>query len=80
MSLLVIGKVLRLFFNTLIANDECYMLNKDNLTQPIQMQLPQKQKNFSQFYFACLKSVLNFGNFPKKDDPSYLMYLQNEAL
>ena len=44
------------------------------------MQLPQKQKNFSQFYFACLKSVLNFGNFPKKDDPSYLMYLQNEAL
>ena len=33
------------------------------------MQLPQKQKNFSEFFFAFLKSILNFKHLPKKDDP-----------
>ena len=38
--------------------------------QPIQMQLYQKQKSFSQFFFVkFLKSTLNFKNFPKKNDP-----------
>ena len=45
-SLLVICKILRLFFNRLTADDKYYLLNKDNLTQPIQMQLSQKQKWF----------------------------------
>ena len=43
--------------------------NRDILTQPIQMQLSQKQKTFSQFFFAFLKSILNFKHLPKKDDP-----------
>ena len=30
-------------FNTLIVDDKDYLLNRDNLTQPIQMQLYQKQ-------------------------------------
>ena len=55
--------------NTLIADDKHYQLNRDNLTQPIQMQLSQKQKNFSQLFFAFLKSILNFKNFPKRDGP-----------
>ena len=45
------------------------MLNRDNLPQPIQMQLSEKQKTFSEFFFAVLKSILNFKHFPKKDDP-----------
>ena len=46
-SLLVIHKILIVFVNTLTADDKHYLLNKDNLTQPIQMQLYQKQKTFS---------------------------------
>ena len=34
-SLLVIYKILRLFVNTLTADDKHYLLNRDNLTQPI---------------------------------------------
>ena len=68
-SLLVIPKILRLFVNTLTVNDKHYMLNADNLTQPIQMQLSQKQKTSSEFFFfAFLKSILNFKHFAKKDD------------
>ena len=44
------------------------LLNRDNLTQPIQMQLSRKQKTFSQFFAAFLKSSLNFEHFQKKDD------------
>ena len=32
----------------------------------IQIQLPQKQKTFCQFFFEFLKSMLNFKHFPKK--------------
>ena len=43
-------------------------LNRDNLTQPIQMQLSRKQKAFSEYFCAFLKSSLNFEHFQKKDD------------
>ena len=33
------------------------------------MQLFEKQKTFSDFFFAVLKPILNFKDFPKKDDP-----------
>ena len=33
------------------------------------MQLSPKQEIFSEFFFACLKSTLNFERFPKKEDP-----------
>ena len=69
MSLLVIHKILRLFVNTLRVDDKPFLLNGDNLTQPIQMQLSQKQKSFSQFFCAILKSMLNFKHFLKKDVP-----------
>ena len=42
---LFLGKVLRLFVNTLAVNDKDHKLNRDNLPQPIQMQLSPKQKN-----------------------------------
>ena len=52
--------MIRLFVNTLTVNDKHYLINRANLTQPIQMQLCQKQKAFYEFFFAFLKSVLNF--------------------
>ena len=33
------------------ADDKDYMLNRGNLTEPIQRQLSEKQKTFSQFFF-----------------------------
>ena len=37
--------------------------------QPIQILLSHKQKTFSQFFSAFLKSTLNFEHSGKKDDP-----------
>ena len=48
----MIHKILRLFVNTLTVNDKHYLLNRDNLTQQIEMQLSEKQKIFSKFLFA----------------------------
>ena len=67
--MLVICKISRLFPNTLSADGKYSLLNRDNLTQPIQMQLSQKEKTFSNFFSAFLKSSLNFDHFLKKDDP-----------
>ena len=69
MCLLVIRKILSLFVNTLSSDDKYYLLNRDNLMQPVQMQLSQKQKTFSQFCSAFHKSNLNFEHFQGKDDP-----------
>ena len=33
------------------------------------MPLSHKQERFSQFFFAILKSTLNFEHFPKKEEP-----------
>ena len=65
----MIDKILRLFVNTLTVNGKDYLLKRDNLTEPIQIQLSQKQKTFSEFFFAFSKSILNFKHLPKKDDP-----------
>ena len=78
-SLLITGKVvasekvsfsdtknLRVFFNTLTVYDKHYLLNRDMLTEPIQVQLSEKQKKFSEFCFAFSKSILNFKHLPKK--------------
>ena len=44
------------------------VFNRDNLTQPIQMQLSQKQKAVFESVFAFSKFTLNFKHFQKKDD------------
>ena len=62
-------KILRLFANTLTVDENHYLLTRDNLTQNIQTQICQKQKNFYQIFVAFLKSILNFQHFPKEDDP-----------
>ena len=63
--LLVICKVLRLFVNTLTADDKYSLLNRDNLTQPIQMQLSQEQKTFSHWNLDWILNIL------KKEDDSH---------
>ena len=65
----MLHKTLREFVNTLTVDDKHYLLNRDNLTQQIQIQLSQKQNTFSEFFFAFLKPILNFKHLPKKDDP-----------
>ena len=68
-SLLVLTKIRRLFLITLATDDKHYLVNRGTLTQPIQKPLPQKQKTFSEFFFAFLKSILNYKHLPKKHDP-----------
>ena len=58
-----------MFFKTLTVNDKHYLLNRDILTQAIQIQLSQKQKLFSEYFLAFLKSILTFKHLPRKDDP-----------
>ena len=65
-SLLVTGKICRLFGNTLMADDKYSLLNRGILPQHVQMHLSQKQKNFSQFFCAFSKSKLNLEHFQKK--------------
>ena len=67
--MLVLCKILRLFVNTLTADDKYSLLNRDNLTQPIQRLLSQKQKTFSEYFSAFFKSTLNFVHFGKNGDP-----------
>ena len=64
--MLVLCKILGLFVNTLSEDERYCLLYKDNLLQPIQILLSQKQKTFSQFFSAFLKSTLNFERFQKK--------------
>ena len=58
-----------MFVNTLTADDKYSPLNRDNLTDPIRLQLSQKIQAFPQFFLAFSKSTLNFEHFQKKDDP-----------
>ena len=67
--MLVLCKMLRLFVNTLTADDKYFLVNRDNLTQSIQILLSQKEKTHSRSFFAFLKSPLNFEHFQKKNAP-----------
>ena len=62
----VLWKILRPFVNTLSEDDKYCLLYRDNLLQPLQILLSQKQKTFSEFFSAFLKSTLNFEHFQKK--------------
>ena len=64
--MLVLCKILGLFVNTLSDDDKYCLLYRDNLTQPIQILLSEKQKTFFEFFSAFLKSTLNSEHFQKK--------------
>ena len=60
-SLWVIYKILGLFVNPLTADNKYSVLNRDNLSQHLQMQLSQQRKRFSNFslHFLNLDSIFN---------------------
>ena len=68
-SLLLTCQILAQLLNTLAADEKYPVVNRDNLTIPIKMQLSQKQKNFSELFAASLKSTISFQYFETKDDP-----------
>ena len=61
------------------AVDKCSLPNRDNLMQPIHMQLSQKLKTFSDLFSAFSKSRLNFEYFLKKDDAHILFISESRA-
>ena len=61
------------------AVDKCSLPNRDNLMQPIHMELSQKLKASSQFFRAFSKSWLNSEHFQKKDDAHILFISEATA-
>ena len=55
-----------MFVNILTTDDKYSVRNRENLSEPIQMLLYQKQNRFSQFCGAFLKFTSNFDHFEKK--------------
>ena len=51
---------LKLFVKPFTVTDKIYLLNRDILTQPFQMQLYQKQKTFSQVFVSIFKIYIKF--------------------
>ena len=61
------------------AVDKCFLPNRDNLMQPIDVQLSQKLKTFSLLFPAFSKSRLNFKNLNKKHDAHRLFISEATA-
>ena len=62
-SLLLTCQILGLLVNTLASDEKYLVLHGDNLRMPIQMQLSQKQKTFSEIFGALFKSRLHLKHF-----------------
>ena len=73
-SVLVLSEILRLFVNTLTADDKYSRSIMLNLPQQFQTPLSQKQKTFSGFFIAFLEFAWNLEHFQKKDEyPSLII-------
>ena len=73
-SALVWSEILRLFVNTLTADNKYSLCNVDNFAKQVQMPLYQKQKTFCGFFIAFLKCAWNLEHFEKKDEyPSLII-------
>ena len=53
------------------ASDKYSLLNRDNLTQPIQAQLPPKEKSFTECFFCNFSNLNEILNFFKKKDHTH---------
>ena len=71
-SALVRSKILGLFVNTLTAEYTYSGRNMQSFTQQVQTPLCLKQKSFSGFFIAFLKSTWNGEHFQKKGESSGL--------
>ena len=71
-SVLVRSEILGLFVNTFTAESTYSRRNMQTFTQQVQTPLSLKQKTFSGFFIAFLKSTLNGEHFQKKGESSSL--------
>ena len=71
-SALVRSKILGRFVNTLTAKYTYSRRNIHTFTQQVQTPLSLKQKTFSRFFIAILKSTWNGEHFQKKGESSSL--------
>ena len=67
-SALVWSEILRLFVDTLTADNKYSRCNVHNFQQQVQTPLSQKQKTFCGFFIAFLKCASNLEHFEKKDE------------
>ena len=66
--------MLRLFVNTLTADNKYSRCNVHNFAQQVQTPLSQKQETFCPFSIAFLKCAWNLEHFQKKDEyPSLII-------
>ena len=71
---LLLSKILRLFPNTLTADDKNPCRNMQNFLPQLQALLSEKRKIFSEFFIAFLKCAWNLEHFEKKDEcPSLII-------
>ena len=55
-----------MFVNILNADDKCFLLNRDNFRQPIQMQLSEKQKKVFSIFSSNFEIHMKCRTFSKK--------------
>ena len=67
-SALVWSEILRLFVNTLTADNKYSRCNVHNFAQQVQTPLSQKQTTPCGFFFPFLKCAWNLEHFEKKDE------------
>ena len=67
-SALVWYESLRLFLNTLTADNKYSRCHVHNFAQQVQTPLSQKQKTFCGFFIAFLKRASTLEHFEKKDE------------
>ena len=66
--------MLRLFVNTLTADNKYSRCNVHNFAQQVQTPLSHKQNSFCVFFIRFLKCAWNLQNFEKKDEyPSLII-------
>ena len=68
MSPLGLREILRVFLNTLTGDAKYSVEVWENLLLPIQVELSEKRKTFSQFFVPFLESTSNFKCFQGKHD------------
>ena len=74
MSALVWSEFLRLFLNTLTADNKYSRCNVHNFAKQVQTPLSQKQKSLYGFFIAFLKCAWNLEHFEKKEEyPSLII-------
>ena len=64
----MLGEIYGAFVNTLAGDGKYLVQYCENLQLPIQMQLSEKRKTFSEFFFPCLESTSIFKHLGKKND------------